>query len=501
MLTKQNNLKNTVSQQHKNITYRTSAVFPAHITNKNDLYLVFLNYWTIKNKINLCNLTFLIKIYDNTGKLIINYKIKKISNHNQFSIRSILKRKKIIDFDGSAHIEINSKVNLRFQFPAITAIYQSGPLFSAVHSAGRIKNKEESKEIYYNDESNWSCKYDKNITPFFHYFNGPILPKRKNILVKIFDKKNRKIKQKKVDISHIPKYGSKIFTIDNIFGNLKLKKNFFIKVNIENNSVFSRMIVGNYFKDKDFYEVTHSFPVNKNNDFINVSNNINEYQSILAGYTNKDLKLNVKSFPTNDNPGNFNGTFFSQKFNDKKLKKINKKINFDKKKLNDIIDFSLKNDEKFLQVSFKGKKVPSRFTANFEYKVKNVLDNKYSTNITNGATSIHYPLRKTQWGHGYVGNNFESFILIRNSSLNTLNTQPVECNIDIYYKNKKFSHKLKINSESSYSLNLKKLLKNKFFFKDNLFLSWLIKFNYGNCDSQWVSYNKKTGSILGDHSF
>ena len=32
----------------------------------------------------------------------------------------------------------------------------------------------------YTEETNWSCKFDKSITPFFHYFVGNQKP-RKNI--------------------------------------------------------------------------------------------------------------------------------------------------------------------------------------------------------------------------------------------------------------------------------------------------------------------------------
>ena len=34
----------------------------------------------------------------------------------------------------------------------------------------------------YTEESNWTCKFENGITPFFHYFVGNQTPYQKNIL-------------------------------------------------------------------------------------------------------------------------------------------------------------------------------------------------------------------------------------------------------------------------------------------------------------------------------
>ena len=63
----------------------------------------------------------------------------------------------------------------------------------------------------YTEESNWTCKFEKSITPFFHYFVGNQTPYQKYITVKVLDKKNKLKAKKNVRIDDINPFGSKIF--------------------------------------------------------------------------------------------------------------------------------------------------------------------------------------------------------------------------------------------------------------------------------------------------
>ena len=65
------------------------------------------------------------------------------------------------------NIEILSLVKLGFPFPAIIGVYKSNNLYSSVHSAGRIKGANERHDINYTDETNWSCKFKKELHRFF----------------------------------------------------------------------------------------------------------------------------------------------------------------------------------------------------------------------------------------------------------------------------------------------------------------------------------------------
>ena len=69
--------------------YVASAMFPIIITKKNDLNLIFFNYWTNKNKIKIENLRLSTRIYSESGNLICHEESKISKYHNQISIKKI----------------------------------------------------------------------------------------------------------------------------------------------------------------------------------------------------------------------------------------------------------------------------------------------------------------------------------------------------------------------------------------------------------------------------
>jgi len=499
-------LKESFAKQKIAFTNRASAVFPLYLREDTDLHIVFLNYWTIKNNIPMDMLSINIKIYDDLGNLITVHVIDKLSDHNQISIRNILKNEPGLDLnflDGTTQIEIISTENLRFSFPAIIAIYQAKDLFSAVHSAGRIKNSDELQKISYTDETNWICKIEKDITPFFHFFNGPQLPKKKNITVTLYrTKDNSIISTKDIDISNIPELGSKFFTAENIFSKSDLKEECFMSVNVEHNCIFPRLVVGNLFKNINFLEATHSFPIIKGVDHIKSDKKEPVYNALLCGFTSEDLSLDMSVFPTNCE-GEFQADFLTQKYGDKIIKFSGNSERFDSKKLNQMQTFSLDNDEQFLELGLIGKSVPSRINASFIYRVKNKSGPDYTTNIANGAISHVFPPRHRQWGHGYMGNNFETNIHIRNTSHNPKETKDGNGTIVVYGKDTKIIHKFKIKAESSIAIQLADIIpkNNSAVYNDDNFISWIMEIDIPNCDSHWVSFRKTDGAIFGEHSF
>ena len=499
-------LKESFAKQRIAFTNRASAVFPVYLRNKTDLHIVFLNYWTIKNNIPANGLSINIKIYDDLGNLLIVHVLEEIEDHNQISIRAILNDKKELDLDkldGTAHIEIISTHNLRFSFPAIIGIYQAENLFSAVHSAGRVKNSDELQKISYTEETNWICKNNEQTTPFFHFFNGPQLPTKKNILVYL-DKSsdNNLISTKEIDISNIPELGSKFFTADNLFSKSDLKNECYISVKVEHNCIFPRLVVGNLYKENNFLEATHSFPIIKNIDHIKSDEKPITYKALLCGFTSKELSLDMSVFPTNCE-GEFQADFLTQKYNEDKIKAIGNSEYFDKKKLKQMQTFKLDNQEQFLEIGLTGESVPSRINASFIYRVKDKAGPDYTTNIANGAVSHVFPPRHRQWGHGYLGNNFETNIHIRNTSHNPDDTKDGNGTIIFYGKNMKIVHKFKIKAESSLAISLSDIISkdNINAYDDNNFISWMMEIDIPNCDSHWVSFRKSDGAIFGEHSF
>jgi len=481
--------------------YVSSAIFPVIITKKNDLHIIFFNYWKNKNKIDEKNLRVYTKIYDTKGNLICHHGEKISKFHNQLSIRNILKEhnKKIANFVGSVNVEILSLETIGYPFPAITAIYNSNNIYSAIHSAGRLKNNVESQEIMYTEESNWTCKFEKSITPFFHYFVGNQTPYEKYITVKVIDKNNKTKAKKKVRIDNINPFGSKIFFINEIFKKNNFDNSDFITVKVEHNSVFPRMIVGNYHKKNNFYEASHSSPIVKKNYYIKSKKY--PFMSRIPLSKNKDLNCQLKIFPT-FTKGNFKGETFVKKLNEDHLKKTSETYNFSKKTLSKLNAFHLNDDEELKSIKLKGSKVPERlYTCNF-FTVKNVKS-EYSLDIAETSFASYYPKKFTHWGHGYIGEGFDTVIMVINDNCEYNNTTSIKGILNIYSNNnlnKKLNVEIKGNSLLSLNLSKLEALK-ELKRKNHNFISWHLKLKTPGCETRWISYRNKDGSIFGDHGF
>ena len=259
------------------------------------------------------------------------------------------------------------------------------------------------------------------------------------------------------------------------------------------------MVVGNYFYKKQIFETTHSFPRIVSKDYCPTDKKF-PFQSKMTGYRNKDLDLQLKIFPTTCE-GKFIAETFTKNFNDEKLVPIQEVTDISEKKLKKMIVIPFKKDEEFKSLKFKGNKIPSRLNTSFVYKVKN-LKNDYSVDIASGAKSTIYPKKYTHWGHGYIGENFETIIMIANDNYEYSNIKKYSGVLDIY--SIKFHKRLnvKINPASVLTLNLSKILGEKKIIRKKLnFLSWHLRLRNPGCECFWVSYRKKDGSIFGDHSF
>jgi hypothetical protein len=495
------NLKQAFAQRDSFFSNRSSCVFPIYFkTVDNDLHIVFLNYWTLKNKIPTNKLALNFRVYDNTGSLIKRHTELNFHNHNQFSIKNIIGDKLQTDFNGMVDVEIISTDNLRFSFPGIVGIYQSGDFFSAVHSAGRIKNTDEAHLTTFTHETNWSCKFSEDTTPFFHLFIGNKKPSSSIITVLLKSKTGEIVQEKIIDISHMDSFSSNLFFADEVFKKENLQQDNFISVLVEHGSTFPRMVVGNYFKSIHHLEVTHSFPLIEKNDYCRAQE-INQIPSILNCYTDKNLSLTTKVFPTNC-AGTFKAVLNSQEFDETSLKsqKIEKEYSTGPKSFS--IQETLGKNEKFRAFHFYGDEIPSRFNASFIYKVRNINSN-FSTDIASGAKSCVYPPKYRHWGHAYVENGYDTSILIRNNSHKPSETKDSEGTLTIYSQEEIFTIKFEINAESSLSIPLLKNI-NPVYKTSNKypnFLSWIVELDVPTCETFWISYRKTDGAIFGEHGF
>lgn len=479
---------------------RSSCIFPVHLRSKTDLHIVYLNYWTIKNGIERDQLIINFRIYDSTGNAVLKIPREIGETHNQISIRSLLAENINCDeknFDGMVEIEILSLENIQFPFPGIVGIYQAGDLFSCVHAAGRIKNADEAQRVIYTQESNWTCKSGLDVTAFFHYFNGPTLPRAKTIAVKLRNRDGEVVASRDVSIEGMPPFGSKLFFVDEIFPGTSFENDAFLSVTLEHNSIFPRMVVGNYFRETNFLEVTHSFPLIEKEDYCPVRPE-DEFQSILPAYTSQDLTLNVHVFPTN-NPGIFNAVTASQSFGQNQLTpgEMFTKSNGE---ASTPITYQLDANQQFWCLQLIGEKVPSRFNASYRYSVK-TANSRYSTDIADGADSCVYPPKYRHWGYGFLELGFETVVLIRNNTHQPKMTQPGRGNLRIFSLGGEVSVPVKINAEGALSVNLSKHIPRATVEQTTApgFLSWMLEMDIPTCETFWISYRNSDGAIMGDH--
>ena len=92
--------------------------------------------------------------------------------------------------------------------------------------------------------------------------------------------------------------------------------------------------------------------------------------------------------------------------------------------------------------------------------------------------------------------------MITNDDCALNNLKPIKGILNVYSKDFHKKINVQINGNSLLSLNFSKLQSlNKFRKKNKNFLSWELKLQTPGCETKWVSYRNKDGSIFGDHGF
>ena len=491
-----NSLKNTFKQRTLWKNNRSSAIYPIDIIENSNFIFLFINYWKLKNKIKSLNCIITLFRENGSIKEKKKYNIKK---HNEISLKKFFK---INNFRGMVQIEFISKENLRFPFPAVTGLYMSPAGYpSAVHSAGRILNKNEfvKKENIQMEESNFSFKYSlkEQITPFFSLYKSDITTKKDEIKIYLKDEKKNNLEIKKLKNLLQEPYSNKIFYLDKIFNNQLLKKSKYCVVRTNFNKVFSRMICGNFFKKIHHYEVTHSYSVQKNKKDIIDDRYSNDkevnHMSFLPFVKSKKTKLSIRIFPTNLS-SNLKGNLLIYDKEKNRLMK-NKKIDFNPKNNFKEIKFD-KKDKIFGCISLKQKKIPSRINASYIYNNEN--KNKITTDTALGFKSIEYPAKKTHWGSIYLDKKIKTELLIRKILCNK--GESISDGKIIFFNNQMRKEiNIILNNDDYKIINIEKELKEYINHKVSS-VSWIATFtNPSGIEIFWNSISKNF--IFGDHSF
>jgi len=484
-----NSLQKDFEARKQFYTNRASAVFPIHFEFKeNDLLLSWLNYWSIKNKLDSNSIVVNLRLYNNDGELVKRAQTSLQVSNNIVSMREYIKDDV---FKGMVEIEIISSLNLKFSFPAITGFYKSGSLYSCVHSAGRIRGSDEVQTAVKTEETNWSCKFTEDITPFFHYVNGTS-NEDVCLSVTLYKSNGESVDTREIRELFNP-FASKIYYIDQLFNNIGFEKDMFVGVKCSNDKVFRRMVVGNYHKKSHHLEVAHSFPWQTNEDHCPVNKGGSE--SFLAMYSDNHLKLKARVFPTNCS-GEYKITSSEQKYNADKLG-----ASSDAELLIDghgVINLS--DDIRFKLLGLKGA-VPSRLNSNFIYTV-NGTQSDFSTDIATSAKSSVYPPKVSHWGSGIFGNGYDFVLMIRNCN-HIYNAVTAKGKLEIYGLGQTIELDVLINGQSSDSILLSDIVNKELLSADNkeAVFTWILKLDQPNSETFWTSFRDTDGCIVGEHGF
>ncbi len=493
-------MKDGFKNVNLNYTNRSSCVFPIFISPINDVNIIFLNYWKIKN--NMKNIICNIRLHNEEGALINIFTFNIIKESYDISIKSILKE--TTNFTGIAIIEFISTENFGFTFPAVTAFYSSKSNYSGVHTAGRIKNTEENKIPGEIIETNWKCKWEKGITPFFTLFNGSIKSESRYIKINIINTKNQIIASKDIQLKIVEPYANKFFFLDEIFDldKLELENNSFIEVKLPFSDYFPRMICGNFFREEQFLEVTHSFENQRENlDYLEEVKEKDSYYrvpSINPIATNKELNLELLFFPTNCE-GHVFGNWRTGNHNSK-LKESEETFEWvcggKDSKLKKIF---IKNENKIKALDITKGKIPARINTSYIYRVHN-SNSKYSTDIAAGQITEYFPPKRFTWGTGIIGGGYKTIIFLTSFSHNEDLKLDTKGKLILYVGENKFERSYVLNAESGLEINTNDIVGVNDLNKTKLITWYYVQEKRTKLISYWISYNKN-GQITGDHAF
>jgi len=465
-------------------TNRASAVFPVLIRKGCDVRILALNYWRIKN--NIQNISATYRLYSQSGELISIIAEKIINDHNDFSVNSMLT---VDNFDGMIEVEYSSEDNLKYAFPGIAAVYEANGRVSAVHSSGRVKNANEGYQSGTSQESNWSCKFSNNITPFFHVFNGQkALSEPIEIDIDLRDSKNNIIiKKNKYITSCKGSFSSQIIYLDEVFGSIIQKDEVFCTASVPSGAVFPRMVCGNYHKTEQFLEVTHSFPVIKIKDYLPKPSKENSSYSAAVFLQPELLSLSAVSFPTNSE-----SNLVAKSSNGKDIVWNSGK---------DLFEAYL-GDKELTRFEFSQENIPSRLNTSLRYSVKGA-DSDYSTDIATGVSAWISPPKFHHWGYGLLSKDFDTVILMSNVNLCDTNNANVNGELRIFFSNGKKQKivikDISICQDGYLFIYLSDVIDD---FKDmntTQSISWYLSMQQPSVQAYWLSF-ARDGRICGDHA-
>lgn len=514
------NLKNPQSAR-KSQVLRSSAIFPFIINDRMDTKILFMGYWLLKRDIK--NVILKVTLRSKDGRLI-KKKSTPIKEVKAFSIsvKEILKFKsKKHDKTGSIELEIFSKINMVYPYPAIVVNYAGKNSSSVVHTCGRIYNNK--KDFEQNNqqkviEAGIDIIPNKNFIPFFSFVNGKSKVSNEELAIKVINYFGETF-SKKIFIKNLKPYETKFIYFLNQNekrflrgkkGTVKIKHNFdsffprFLSGNIETNNNNSTLTHTYYdtSKQKDrntfwsnpkkkvFYDSSVSFPLFKNE---------NSYTELVI-YPNFP-KCNIK----------FDLEIFTNKgLKIKKIKSILKVI----KKIEHPIYLNVKKilNQKNIKLDFKKNylikiivngngKVPTRLKFGLNLGFKNKYDVPSNICFNAHVPNVKILSKPGTFKWAPLLNRYNSFFTITNTS--NLKIKNKKANVILNFwneNNRKFlEKKIIINDNGSYWFDLNKQKEVKKFLKNKT--GWVTIKSDNPFVNGWYVEKSNLGFIGADHFF
>ena len=482
-----------------NYTNRASAVFPLYLRAECDVRIVFLNYWEIKNSLKGSVVNFW--IYNEAGEMVARETFPVEAEHNDFSMNRLLRGH---DFDGMVNVEIVNTGNLVFPFPAITAFYQSGDNISGVHSAGRVKNAEEPRFVSELVETNWSCKWKKDITPFFAAFNGQQRDFIQQIEVKVFSPKREVLMEKNFDPQLAGAFANKVFYLDEIFDYDpdSVPNDSYVEVRLPTCDAFPRMVVGNFHRRSNFHEVTHSFAHQYNEDYLEATPDSDKgvmIPSINPVATNDELSLNLVFFPTNCK-GIARGGWRRGKPGET-VQPADERFELNCGGEGSVlVNYAIAAGDQIAALDIDSGSIPTRINTNYVYKVA-AADSDFSSDIAAGQIVKYFPPKMVTWGHGVVGKGYKTILFMTAFAHDDETRLASDGALTVYLANgKSYSKQYSIGLDSGILINVNELIGDDL--QDDLqTLSWYyLQQKRTKLVAYWISY-AEDGRVTGDHAF